>query len=200
MLCLQQLSGVNAVLFYSASVLDTILPNAGAGILSVGITVVNALMTFPAIFLVDRVGRRQLLLFSAVGMGIMAILLAKGLDNHWANLSAFAIVTFIVSVILFIFLTAQAAFAVGLGPVPFLLVSEMVPPHAVPALSSLALAASWITTFLVGKFFLPLRELLTTPVDPTDPESPVEGEGRVFYVFAVFLAIATLVTLRGVPK
>jgi MFS family permease len=96
-LCLQQLSGVNAVLFYSSSVLETILPNAGAGALSVGITVVNALMTFPAIFLVDSLGRRPLLLISATGMGIMSMLLAYGLDEHKTNLSAFAIVSFIVS-------------------------------------------------------------------------------------------------------
>jgi hypothetical protein len=76
----------------------------------------------------------------------------------------------------------------------------MVPPHAVPALSSLALSASWITTFLVGTFFLPLRDALAYPVDPRDPESPIEGQGRVFYVFVVMLGITALVTVRGVPK
>jgi MFS family permease len=96
-LCLQQLSGVNAVLFYSSSVLESLFPNAGAGVLSVGITIVNALMTFPAIFLVDRAGRRSLMLLSAFGMGSMAFLLARGLDGHHANLSAVAIVSFIVS-------------------------------------------------------------------------------------------------------
>lgn len=50
---LQQLSGVNAVLFYSTPVLSSVLRGAGAGVLSVGITVVNALMTLPAIALVD---------------------------------------------------------------------------------------------------------------------------------------------------
>lgn len=53
MMCFQQLSGVNAVLFYSNGILMSIMPNAGAGMLSVGVTVVNALMTLPAIFLVD---------------------------------------------------------------------------------------------------------------------------------------------------
>lgn len=50
---LQQLSGVNAVLFYSTPVLSSVLKGAGAGVLSVGITVVNALMTLPAVALVD---------------------------------------------------------------------------------------------------------------------------------------------------
>lgn len=83
---------------------------------------------------------------------------------------------------------------------PFLLVSEMVPPHAVPALSSLALSASWVTTFIVAMGFIPLRDALSSPIDPHDPMSAREGEGRVFYVFAGMLAITTLVTLRGVPK
>jgi hypothetical protein len=49
---IQQASGVNAVLFYSARILTSVLP-ASAGVISVGITVVNALMTVPPIFLVD---------------------------------------------------------------------------------------------------------------------------------------------------
>lgn len=53
LMSLQQLSGVNAVLFYSTPVLQSIYPNAGAGAVSVFITVVNVLMTFPAIVLVD---------------------------------------------------------------------------------------------------------------------------------------------------
>lgn len=53
---LQQLSGVNAVLFYSTPVLSSVLKGARAGVLSVGITVVNALMTLPAIALVDVSG------------------------------------------------------------------------------------------------------------------------------------------------
>lgn len=51
-MAIQQASGVNAVLFYSARILTSVLP-ASAGVISVGITVVNAIMTFPPIFLVD---------------------------------------------------------------------------------------------------------------------------------------------------
>ncbi|KAK4687764.1 hypothetical protein P7C73_g2353, partial [Tremellales sp. Uapishka_1] len=94
-LALQQLSGVNAVLFYSTPVLRPLLPT-GAGVLGVGITVVNALMTLPAVFLVDRLGRKTLLLGSILGMTTMSVLLAIGLDGHYQVMSAVAIVSFIV--------------------------------------------------------------------------------------------------------
>lgn len=183
-LILQQLSGVNAVLFYSTPVLQKVLPSAGAGQISIAITVVNAIMTFPAIFLVDRLGRRLLLLLSSFLMMVFAILLGWGLNEHFRKMSSFAIVAFI------------AAFSIGLGPIPFLLVSEMVPANCVPALSSLALSASWITTFIIAQGFLPLRDALTY----YDPNGHQEGEGRVFYVFAFNLAVLCVLTIKGVPK
>lgn len=183
-LVLQQLSGVNAVLFYSTPVLQKVLPSAGAGQISIAITVVNAVMTFPAILLVDRLGRRTLLFASSALMLLFAVVLGWGLDEHLRKTCSLAIVAFI------------AAFSLGLGPVPFLLVSEMVPANCVPALSSLALSASWIATFVIAQGFLPLRDALTY----YDPNGQQEGEGRVFYVFAVNLAILCVLTLRGVPR
>jgi hypothetical protein len=49
---LQQLSGINAVMFYSTPILKPLLPGS-AGLVGIGITLVNAIMTLPAIFLVD---------------------------------------------------------------------------------------------------------------------------------------------------
>ena len=64
----------------------------------------------------------------------------------------------------------MASFAVGLGPVPFILASELVGPEAVGAAQSWGLAASWIATFVVAQFFPMLNGAL--------------GEGKVFFVFA----------------
>ncbi|WVQ96838.1 hypothetical protein IAU59_003945 [Kwoniella sp. CBS 9459] len=180
----QQLSGVNAVMFYSTPVLRPLLPTS-AGVVGVGITVVNAIMTLPAIFLMDRLGRKTLLLISIAGMAITSSLLAVGLDDHHQALSAFSIIAFI------------ASFSIGLGPVPFLLVSELVPPPSVPAVSSLALSINWITNFLIAILFLPIRDLLSTPIDPRDPVSDRKGEGRVFYVFTVVLAAGALLVWKG---
>ncbi|WVR06252.1 hypothetical protein IAU60_003282 [Kwoniella sp. DSM 27419] len=182
-MAIQQLSGVNAVTFYSTPVLRPLLPTS-AGMVGVGITVVNAVMTLPAILLMDRVGRKTLLLVSIAAMAATSSLLAVGLDTHHEVLSAVAIVTFI------------AAFSIGLGPVPFLLVSELVPSPAVPAVSSLALSTNWITNFVIAILFLPLRDFLSTPADPRDPLSAREGEGRVFYAFTGVLIAGSMLVWK----
>nr|ODN95410.1 vacuolar membrane protein [Cryptococcus depauperatus CBS 7855] len=182
-MALQQLSGVNAVMFYSTPVLKPLLPTS-AGEVGVGITVVNALMTLPALFLMDRVSRKTLLLSSISGMAATSLLLAVSLTAHFQVISAVSIVAFI------------ASFSIGLGPVPFLLTAEVVPPLAVPALSSLAISTNWITNFLVAIFFLPLRDLLSSPIDTQAPGNRREGEGRVFYVFTMILVLGGIMIQR----
>ena len=114
---------------------------------------------------------------SLTGMAVSAILLAMGLDGHHQILSSISIVTFV------------AAFALALGPVPFLLISELVPSHAVPTVSSLALSCSWISNFVVALTFLPLRDALAYK----DDQGAMQGEGRVFYVFLGVHVIAFLI-------
>ncbi|ORY31395.1 general substrate transporter [Naematelia encephala] len=183
-LTLQQLSGVNAVMFYSTPVLRPLMP-ASAATIGLQITAVNALMTVVAIFLVDRMERRSLLLVSVTGMTLTSALLAWGLDNGHNLLSASVIVLFIVF------------FAVGLGPIPFLLVSELVPQPAIPALASLSLSLAWISNFFIALLFLPLRDALSEPVDPHDPIGDRKGEGRVFYVFTAVCVVLGLLISRG---
>lgn len=102
-------------------------------------------------------------------MILSSILLAHGLNTHNQTLSAVPLLLFV------------ASFAIGLGPIPFLLVSELVPPEAVPATSSIALSSSWIASFVVALGFLPLRDALGWV-----KRGVREGEGRVFWVFLGF--------------
>ncbi|KAI0798098.1 general substrate transporter [Abortiporus biennis] len=174
MLC-QQLSGVNAVLYYSNDILSKALPDLGPFV-SLGITIVNVIMTFPPIFLIERIGRKQLLTLSATGAFLALVGVGLGLDSELIGLASFSIIAFI------------ASFAVGVGPVPFVMIPEVSPPHAVSALSSVALSLNWISNFLVGLVFLPLRNILA--------HGDATKEGRVFYVFAGLLAFCTFVLLR----
>ncbi|KAF8275195.1 general substrate transporter [Lactarius quietus] len=181
----QQLSGMNKVLYYSNNILSNVLSESGAYV-SLGITIVNTIMTFPPIFLIDRVGRRQLLLASVVGALASLALTGYGLNTGMMVTSSISIVTFVMQVLPPLF---YESFAVGLGPVPFVIVSEVTPPYAVSALSSVALSLNWIANFLVGLAFLPLRNKLSGG-DPTK-------EGRVFYVFAGLLFLCSFVFFRG---
>ncbi|KZT66806.1 general substrate transporter [Daedalea quercina L-15889] len=171
----QQLSGVNAVLYYSNDILSKALPDWGPWI-SVGITVVNFLMTFAPIVLIDRVGRKQLLSVSATGAILSLLGVGFGLNSSLVALASVTIISFV------------ASFAVGIGPVPFVMIPEVSPHHAVSALSSVGLSLNWIANFLVGLVFLPLRNALS--------QGEEDKEGRVFYVFAGLLSFCTLVLFR----
>ncbi|KIJ29886.1 hypothetical protein M422DRAFT_36797 [Sphaerobolus stellatus SS14] len=163
---MQQLSGVNAVLYYSNGILSGVLPQAAAYV-SLGITVVNALMTFPPIYLIERLGRRSLITMSAVGSIVSLFLVGYGLNGGHVILASVAVITFI------------ASFAIGLGPIPFVIISDVTPFSAVNSVSSIALSLNWTANFLVGFGFLPLRNFLSGG-DPSQ-------EGRVFYLFGVIL-------------
>lgn len=178
MLC-QQLSGVNAVLYYSNDILSKTIPDLGPYV-SLGITIVNVFMTFAPIILIDRLGRKKLLSLSATGAILSLVGVGVGLDSGAVTLASIAVMAFI------------ASFAIGIGPVPFVMIPEVSPHHAVSALSSIGLSLNWIANFLVGLVFLPLRNFLA--------HGDESKEGRVFFVFAALLAFFTFMlfgTYRG---
>ncbi|KAF8964121.1 general substrate transporter [Flammula alnicola] len=170
----QQISGINAVLYYSNDILAKSLPELGAYI-SLGVTVINVIMTFPPIILIEKLGRRRLLFISTVGQLVSLAFIGYSLDSGASTVASIAILIFVMS------------FAVGLGPIPFVIIPEVSPAYAVSALSSVALSinckSSRIANFIVGLAFLPIRNLLSG--------GDMYKEGQVFYVFiAIFSAAA----------
>jgi SP family facilitated glucose transporter-like MFS transporter 3 len=130
----QQLSGVNAVLYFSTGILSDVFKggpsdrgslavfesNNGDAIakqIGLGITFVNVIMTFPPIPLIREslVGRKRLLLLSSFSMSCSALLLSFALLTSKSVLAAISIVFFV------------AGFSIGLGPIPFLILPELVP-------------------------------------------------------------------------
>ncbi|KAG7086730.1 hypothetical protein E1B28_002663 [Marasmius oreades] len=171
----QQVSGINAVLYYSNDILSQSLPELGKYV-SLAITVMNVLMTFAPIILVERVGRKRLLTLSTLGAILCLVMVGVGLNNNWVTVSSVFIVGFVMS------------FAIGLGPIPFVIIPEISPYYAVSPLSSIALTWNWSVNFLVSLFFLPLRKFLSGG-DPT-------RQGRVFWVFAFVLLLVMSVVGR----
>ncbi|THV08061.1 general substrate transporter [Dendrothele bispora CBS 962.96] len=164
----QQISGINAVLYYSNDILSQSLPDLGKYV-SLGITVLNVLMTFPPIILIEKLGRKPLLTLSVLGALVSLTMVGFGLNNNWVTVSSVFILTFVMS------------FATGLGPVPFVMIPEVSPFYAVSALSSIALSLNWLTNFAVSLLFLPLQQVLSG----SDSSQP----GRIFWLFAVILAV-----------
>ncbi|TKA22555.1 hypothetical protein B0A50_08125 [Salinomyces thailandicus] len=169
----QQLCGINSIVMYGVSLLSDLL-EANSAVLNVAVAGLNLVVTLAAAPLVDKLGRKACLLFSIAGMGVNSVLLAVGIMKGLAPLSAIAVLLFV------------ASFGLGLGPIPFILSSELVGAEAVGATQSWALAANWIATFVVAQFFPLVNEKL--------------GKGQIYFIFAGFAVIFGLFTAWWVPE
>jgi len=159
----QQLSGVNAVLFFGQSILRAV-GVAGADLLGVGVLAVQLCGIVVAACIIDLVGRRPLLLGSSMGMAAGAGGLAVCL---WLpEPPAVGVVGCLCVYVL--------SFSLGLGPVPWLLLPELDLPHQVRVtLASVATAANWACSFVV-----------TGP-----PLVALQGRCGLAGVFAVFCVV-----------
>jgi sugar porter (SP) family MFS transporter len=176
----QQLIGVNTVIYYSATILKYtgISTNKSIGeALFVGIT--NVVFTIAAILLLDRIGRRVLLLVGTVGASAGLILLGVYFQSSTLQHSA----GWVGLLALLVFI---ASFAIGLGPVFWLMISEIFPLGIRSKAMSVCTVANWLFNFLVSYFFLSL----------------VSGIGRpgTFWIYAGFGVLAVVVFALRVPE
>jgi SP family galactose:H+ symporter-like MFS transporter len=176
---LQQLAGINAVIAYAPSVMERTGLSASNSILSsILVGVANVAATTVAIGLVARRGRRPLLLASAAGTFASLALLGVAFDaslgdwGRWLSLAGL--------------LAYVASFAVGLGPIFWLLIAEIFPPQARAAGAGVATAVNWFSSFLVGLVFVPLADGI--------------GQGPTFWLLAAVCALAFVFVRRYVPE
>ncbi|KAI4638682.1 hypothetical protein J4E93_009710 [Alternaria ventricosa] len=156
----QQFSGINSIVMYGVSLLAGLLESNSA-LLNLAVSALNIIVTASCAPLADKLGRKVCLLSSLAIMGTSSLLLAIGIIKSISVLSAVAVLLFV------------SGFAVGLGPVPFILASELVGPDAVDATQSIALGANWIATFIVAQFF---------------PLASAKLHGYVYFIFAALSA------------
>jgi SP family facilitated glucose transporter-like MFS transporter 1 len=142
--------------------------------ITVYISVVNIVFTGLSAYLMDKAGRRTLFLLSTASMTVTAFLLGWSIEHNQNVVSVIAILGYV------------ATFALGLGPIPFLMVPELVDTPAVSSACSIALATNMISNFLVSAGFLSLRNLM--------------GQGQVFYLFGIFLILLFGVSYLVLPE
>jgi sugar porter (SP) family MFS transporter len=152
---LQQVTGINTVIYYAPTIVEsTGIESSGAAILAaVGIGVVNVAMTLVALRLLDRAGRRALLL---VGVGGMTLaLLALGAAFEGGGQSTLSSVVAIGSLMLYV-----ACFAFSLGPIFWLLNSEIYPLAVRSKAAGVGTMANWVANVGVSLTFLLLVDAL----------------------------------------
>ncbi|KAK3095787.1 hypothetical protein FSP39_019092, partial [Pinctada imbricata] len=143
----QQLSGINAIFYYSfslftsAGISDDIAAHATSGIGAIMVT-----MTMITIPLMDRIGRRSLHLTGLAGMFIFSILITISL-SFTDEVAWFKIGNVVVSLIYVVF------FAIGPGSIPWLIVAELFSQGPRPAAMGLSVLINWISNFAVGYAF-----------------------------------------------
>ena len=146
----QQITGINTVIYFAPTIFQSAgLSSAATSILATaGVGAVNVIMTIVSIRLIDRLGRRQLLFWSLGGMAVTLFVLAGA--SHVGASGQLAWVA-VVSVAAYV-----GFFAIGLGPVFWLLIAEIFPLALRGRAMSLATVANWGFNLIVAATFLDL--------------------------------------------
>ncbi|MGC9271516.1 sugar porter family MFS transporter [Acidiphilium sp.] len=176
----QQITGINTVIYFAPTIFQSAgLPSASISILATaGVGLVNVVMTVVAMRLLDRVGRRPMLLWGLVGMFVTLLILSicfmVGLSGALAWVTVIAVAAYV------------AFFAIGLGPVFWLLIAEIYPLAVRGRGMSLATIANWSFNMIVSFTFLDLVVSL--------------GRGPTFLIYAAMTLLTFAFTWFLVPE
>jgi sugar porter (SP) family MFS transporter len=177
----QQLSGINTVIYYAPTIFKYAgFQGARASILAaVGLGIVMLCSHVVAIFLIDRVGRRPLLLVGIAGQVVG--LAALGAAFHFKQLSSSVGDIAVASLVVYV-----ACFAFGLGPVFWLLISEIYPLAVRGAAMSAATVANWAMNLVVAVTFLTLVHVV--------------GRSSTFWIYGAITVCAWVFIYKLVPE
>lgn len=179
---IQICTGINTIIYYTATIFkaagftDTI----GALYATIGVGFVNFAMTFVAIFFTDKVGRKPLLYAGLSGMTVSLFALGAsfyfkntlGLDLKWVSVGS--IVTFI------------ACFAFSLGPIAWILISEIMPLKIRGTAMSIATMSNFAFNFIIALIFPTLLETI--------------GEACTFWIFGFVGIFSLFYTYYYIPE
>lgn len=144
----QQLTGINTVIYYAPEIFQAAgFKGASAAIgASLGVGIVNVMMTLIALPLLDRWGRRPMLFTGLSGMIIALFSISAAF--LFPNVTALKIAS-VIGLMVFV-----GSFAIGLGPMPWLIPSEILPTKVRGRASGLSVVGNWGSNFIVASFFL----------------------------------------------
>ena len=179
---LQQVTGINVILYFAPKIFTIAGAEASMAMLqTVIVGAVNMVFTILAVLVVDRLGRRPLMLLGTVGMGIA--LTGLGLAFYWQLFQWWALV-FVLGYI--------ACFAMSVGPVTWVILSEIFPTQIRGRAMGIATVCLWLANYVVS---------LTYPIMVKNPWLLARfHQGFPFWVYAAFCVVLVVVVLRWVPE
>ncbi|CAB0001304.1 unnamed protein product [Nesidiocoris tenuis] len=174
----QQFSGINAAMYFSTKIFSMAdLSEKSAQLATLGVGAMNVAMTFVSLVVIEKAGRKTLLLVGFIGMFVSTLILTVSLVV--VNM-VFLTYMSVAGMLLFILF-----FSIGPGSIPWFITSELFSVAARPTASGVAVVVNWTANFIVGIGFLPLASLL---------------DAYVFLIFAFFQAIFTVFIWFKVPE
>jgi len=181
---LQQFTGINAVLYYGADIFEKALGFGKEDVLAQQILLafVNLIFTFVAMFTVDKFGRKPLLYIGSIGMVTGFLLLGISLQQESVGMVS------LIGVLLFI-----ASFALSMGPVVWVLLSEMFPNKIRSVAMSVAVAAQWAANYVVSQSFPMVMGSETNNSAPWNGSLP-------YFIFIVFILVIVYITYKFIPE
>jgi sugar porter (SP) family MFS transporter len=177
----QQITGINTVIYYAPTILQGVGFSEGGAIAAtaLGVGVVNVGFTILAVYIIDRVGRRPLLIVGLIGMTVSLALLGVVFATGGAGGAAGLLATVCLGLYI-------ASFAISLGPVFWLMISEIYPLNIRGKAMSVASFANWGSNFLVALSFPVLLATL--------------GGAGSFWLFAALGIVAWFFVYFRVPE
>ncbi|XP_033757519.1 solute carrier family 2, facilitated glucose transporter member 8-like [Pecten maximus] len=172
----QQFSGINAVMFYTVSIFNSagFKKSAEATVI---IGAVQVVATAVACVLMDRAGRRKLLIIAGSVMVFACGLFGLYFMINSQNVSWLAITSLVIYII---------GFSLGWGPIPMLVMSEIFPARARGTASGLAAFTSWFTAFIITKEFAFLNDVF--------------GQAGTFWLFGACCLFAVMFVNKHLPE
>jgi SP family xylose:H+ symportor-like MFS transporter len=179
---LQQVTGINVFLYYAPEIFKKLGSGVDAALLeTIVVGAVNLTFTIVAIWTVDRIGRKPLMIFGSVGMGIS--LVAMGLAAQFQVISIW---------VLLCILAYIACFALSVGPVTWVILSEIYPTRIRGRALSVATFFLWSANFVVSQTF---------PMMDENPSLIAQfNHGFPFYVYALFCLVLVLTVWKAFPE
>ena len=178
----QQIVGINAVLYYAPRIFDSM----GMGnpmVQTVIMGVVNIVFTLVAVFTVERLGRKPLLICGSIGMAIGALGVAM------SNIVDVAPIVPVASIMIY-----SASFMFSWGPICWVLISEIFPNTIRSSAVAIAVAFQWIFNFIVSSTFIPLYNMEMGHMGAKF------GHCFVYAMYGAICIIAAIFVYRLVPE
>ncbi|MCL4106458.1 UNVERIFIED_CONTAM: hypothetical protein GTU68_030416 [Idotea baltica] len=173
---ISQVQGINAIMYYAPEIFKEIGASSDSAFTqTLIIGVINTLFTFVAIRMVDKVGRKALLLYGGLGMFISLFAVGLAFYLEWKGLG-----------LLFFILCYIACFAFSFGPVTWVVISEIFPNKLRGVAMSIATFSLWVAVYVVTQLFPILLESM--------------GPAFTFWIFAGMALLGMIFTYTRVPE